>query len=185
MLSLGITFLLDAPCGDLTWIHDIDVDYAGADIVSDLLDRNRQLYPMKSFFFLDLADSTAPQTLTTILQKADASTTLILCRHLLFHLPPDDGRTVLSHLIHSGARWLLTSTYLRADDLAPSDDDDDSTSFVLANGFHVNLFRPPFCAPDPLRLYRDASYDQFLALFDLHAWAASSWGNDCHHRRSS
>ena len=84
---------------------------------------------------------------------------MILCRHLLFHLPVSDGRAVLRHLHGSGASYLLTSTYVRADDF--------DTSYVLANGHRTNLLRRPYCARDPSRLYLDAHADQYLGLWDL------------------
>ena len=72
----------------------------------------------------------------------------------------------------SGAKWLLTSTYLRADDA------DRKQGYVLASGetawealnstgHRTNLLRPPYCARDPLRLYLDAHPDQYLGLWDL------------------
>ena len=106
--------------------------------------------------------STAPAALRDALGLR-APSALVLCRHLLFHLPPTEGARVLHHLATSGARWLLTSTYLRADDLR------DKRDFVLANGHRTNLMLPPYCARDPERLYRDApdTPDQYLGLWDL------------------
>ena len=88
----------------------------------------------------------------------------MLCRHLLFHLPPRDGLAALRHIHASGARWLLTSTYLKADELATGGGD-----FVLASGHKTSLLKPPYCARDPERLYRDApdTPDQYLGLWDL------------------
>ena len=86
---------------------------------------------------------------------------MILCRHLLFHLPVRDGRAVLRHLHASSAAYLLTSTYVKADDF--------DTSYVLANGHRTNLLRRPYCARDPARLYLDAHADQYLGLWDLRA----------------
>ena len=86
---------------------------------------------------------------------------MILCRHLLFHLPVGDGRAVLRHLHASGAAYLLTSTYVRADDY--------DSSYILANGHRTNLLRRPYCARDPSRLYLDAHADQYLGLWELGA----------------
>ena len=86
---------------------------------------------------------------------------MILCRHLLFHLPVQDGRAVLRHLHASGASYLLTSTYVRADDF--------DTSYVLANGHRTNLLKRPYCARDADRLYLDAHADQYLGLWELGA----------------
>lgn len=153
--ELDIQLIVDAPCGDGTWLKTADlsaVKRLGVDVSS----RAVADYPYDALL-LDLVD---PRSMPEIRDKLDdPDRTLILCRHLLFHLPHEDGRAVLENLVQLGARWLLTSTYLRADD--------NRRHFVFADGHKINLFRPPFCAVDPIRLYRDAHPDQFLALFDL------------------
>ena len=166
--ELGLATVLDVPCGDMTWMARADLGrarYVGADIVRSVVEGNARDFghPRRTFLHLDVADgASAPAALRAAL-GGDADAALVLCRHLLFHLPPRDGEAVLDHLRASGARWLLTSTYLRADDLGTSDD------FVLASGHKTNLLRPPYCARDPERLYRDApdTDDQYLGLWDL------------------
>ncbi|KAJ1413735.1 hypothetical protein B484DRAFT_435109, partial [Ochromonadaceae sp. CCMP2298] len=84
---------------------------------------------------------------------------LILCRHLMLHLPPQDNLAVLAHLAASGARYALLTTYLRADE--------NRKDFVFGMGHLVNLLRSPYCLPDPLRLYGDYTGDMYLGLWDL------------------
>jgi hypothetical protein len=84
---------------------------------------------------------------------------LILCRHLMLHLPPADNLAVLHTLANSGARWALLTTFLRADE--------NQIEFVFGQGHHVNLLRAPYCLPDPLRLYGDYTRDMYLGLWDL------------------
>jgi len=155
--ELRIDLVIDAPCGDMTWMAAVDLtaDYVGVDVVADVVAKNAATYPSKTFVTLDVADPSSVETLQHLVRGR----TLILCRHLLFHLPHRDGRAVLKHLRASGARFLLTSTYVRADDFEPS--------YVLANGHRTNLLRRPYCARDPDRLYLDASADQYLGLWDL------------------
>lgn len=166
--ELGVARVLDVPCGDMTWMRDVDLgeaDYVGADIVVDVVSENARALasPRRSFIAVDVADAAAaiPALRAALGDRGPA--TLVLCRHLLFHLPPREGAGALATLAASGARWLLTSTYLRADDLA------GTGAFVLASGHRTNLLRPPYCARDPERLYRDApdTPDQYLGLWDL------------------
>lgn len=164
--ELGISVVLDAPCGDMTWMAAADLGaarYVGADIVADVVARNKAGHaaPARRFLELDVADAASVPALRA---AAAAGPALVLCRHLLFHLPPRDGLAALRHIHASGARWLLTSTYLKADELARGGGD-----FVLASGHKTSLLKPPYCARDPERLYRDApdTPDQYLGLWDL------------------
>ena len=54
-------------------------------------------------------------------------------------------------------KFLLMKTFLRADD--------NNREFALAQGNLVNLFRPPYCASDPVRLWRDDIFDSFVGLW--------------------
>ena len=159
--EFGIELLIDAPCGDMTWMASVDlrgVEYVGIDVVQSVIEKNRQEHPSLTFMALDVADETSVDQLRSLVR---GRRTLILCRHLLFHLPVPDGRAVLGHLFQSSASYLLTSTYVRADDF--------DTSYVLANGHRTNLLKRPYCARDPERLYLDAHADQYLGLWDLRA----------------
>lgn len=152
VIAGGIKTLVDAPCGDLTWIFDVTnlpEEYIGLDVSKDIIERNRLRFPQYSFDHVDLVDR--------VLQLDN--TTLILTRHLLFHLPLQDNLKLLNNLVESGAGYLLTSTYLEADE--------NLDSYVLANGHKINLLRPPYSLREPDLLFRDSSDDQYLGLWDL------------------
>ena len=154
-----IELLIDAPCGDMTWMSSVDLqgtEYVGIDVVQSVIDSNVKKHPSLTFMALDVADESSVDQLRSVVR---GRRTLILCRHLLFHLPVRDGRAVLRHLFQSSASYLLTSTYVRADDF--------DSSYILANGHRTNLLRRPYCARDPSRLYLDAHADQYLGLWDL------------------
>ena len=128
-----IELFIDAPCGDMTWMSSVDlrgVDYVGIDVVQSVIASNIEKHPSLSFMALDVADESSVDQLRSLVR---GRRTLILCRHLLFHLPVQDGRAVLRHLHASGASYLLTSTYVRADDY--------DSSYILANGHRTNLLR--------------------------------------------
>src|SRR5204863_8750839 len=64
--------ILDAPCGDFYWMKEValdDIDYIGADIVPEIIERDVEWYggPRRRFVLCDLVDDPLP--------KAD----LILC----------------------------------------------------------------------------------------------------------
>ena len=55
LATLNMKVVLDVPCGDFNWAKEIDwkpFHYIGADIVSDLVDRNRALYASDGVEFL-------------------------------------------------------------------------------------------------------------------------------------
>lgn len=150
--DLRIELLLDAPCGDKSWVGGASLpshtEYVGVDVTA----------ASAASIVLDLVDTQKVyEKLSPIVAHR---TTLVLCRHLLFHLPHSEGIQVIQNLKGTGARWLLTSTYLRAED--------NERDFVFADGHKTNLLKSPYCLDDPLELYRDAHPDQYLALFDLH-----------------
>ena len=141
----------------------------GIDVVQSVIASNIEKHPSLTFMALDVADPSSVDQLRSLVR---GRRTLILCRHLLFHLPVSDGRAVLRHLHSSSASYLLTSTYVKADDF--------DSSYVLANGHRTNLLKRPYCARDPSRLYLDAHADQYLGLWDL---AEGEVLGDCSDRR--
>ena len=103
--ELGARSLLDAPCGDGSWISDLDLGlcYTGVDIVPELIDdlRRRAEAAGISPTYL-LADITRDP-----LPRADA----ILCRDCLVHLSFANIAAAVANFGHSGAEWLITTTF--------------------------------------------------------------------------
>jgi hypothetical protein len=104
LTDLGVTSMLDLPCGDCHWIREIDlgpVRYHGADIVPALVEENRARWqaPHVSFSTLDLCKDPLP--------AAD----LLLCRDALVHLSDRDLRAALRNIKRSGIRYLLTTSF--------------------------------------------------------------------------
>ena len=136
--EFDLELIIDAPCGDMTWMPRVDLGraaYVGADIVPAVVAANRAAHADRSFLPLDIADASSSAILRDIVSDR-GNAALVLARHLLFHLPASDGRAVLQNVEASGARWLLTSTFVRADDAMDE--------YVLANGHRTNLLRPPY-----------------------------------------
>jgi hypothetical protein len=126
--------LLDIPCGDFYWMSQVElgVRYLGADIVEDLVERNRQLYAseQREFLHLDLVEQPLP--------RAD----VVLCRDCLVHLAFSDIFGSLRNIKASGSKYLLTTTFV----------DRDSNEYIPTGGWRpINLERPPFSFPAPLQ----------------------------------
>jgi hypothetical protein len=102
---LGATSLLDAPCGDATWIAraDLGVRRTGIDIVSDLVEALRERAARGEIFGdYHLADITRDA-----LPRADA----ILCRDCLVHFSFANIERAVDNFRRSGAAWLITTTF--------------------------------------------------------------------------
>jgi hypothetical protein len=151
--------LLDVPCGDFGWLSTVDlgVSYTGADIVPSLVEENERRYGGSStgrrFLKLDLTKDALP--------RAD----LVLCRDCLVHLSFENIGRAIDNIRVSGARYLLTTTFL---DHEVNGDIEDGDWRML------NLEREPFNLPPPVDVLvehceeGDGAYaDKALGLWEL------------------
>ena len=103
--KLGVTSLLDAPCGDAGWINraGLGVRYVGIDIVPELIDRlqgRATAGEIKGDYHLaDITDDALP--------RCDA----ILCRDCLVHLSFANIGRAVENFRQSGAIWLIATTF--------------------------------------------------------------------------
>jgi SAM-dependent methyltransferase len=102
----GVKTMLDIPCGDFNWFRDVlpklkqlGMYYIGADIVPDLIEKNKQRYPEAHF---EIADIT-----TSRLQQVD----MVLVRDLFGHLSNEQVQMALANLRSSKSRYLLATTF--------------------------------------------------------------------------
>lgn len=144
LAGLGIRTLLDAPCGDCHWILDAPPDldlYIGADIVPALVRRNAAELagPGREFRRLDITRDPLP--------RADA----ILCRDCLIHFSYRFIGRALANFRHSGARYLLTTTYSGL----PGNHD------ILSGQWRpLDLELPPFSLPRPVGRIVEKEYEE-------------------------
>jgi glycosyltransferase involved in cell wall biosynthesis len=106
--ELGVIHFLDVPCGDFNWMRYLDLSgicITGGDVVEDIVARNNDAYGNENRNFECLNIITGP------LPKAD----LIFCRDCLVHLNFADGLAALEQFRKSGAKWLLTTTFIDRD----------------------------------------------------------------------
>jgi SAM-dependent methyltransferase len=134
--EFGITSILDIPCGDFCWMSKVDltgVQYIGADIVEDLVQKNADTYNDRKLQFRHLNLVADP------LPKVD----LILCRDCLVHFPYEDIFPALRNIVKSGSKYFLTTTF-RAN---------TANRDVPVGGWRMlNLEIVPFQFPEPLWL---------------------------------
>ncbi len=132
--QLGTKVLLDAPCGDFTWMDHVDltgVEYIGGDIVRSIVESNRTDYAAarRSFVELDLTRDELP----------DAD--VLLCRDCLVHLSYANISRVLENVRRSRIRFILMTAFPgRGDNKDVEDGDWRPLDFEAA----------PFSFPAPL-----------------------------------
>jgi hypothetical protein len=154
--DLGVTNLLDAPCGDFAWMSEVALPverYVGVDVVAELIALLRRTHGSARRDFL-VRDITADR-----LPRAD----LIFCRDCLVHFSFADIFRTLAAFRRSQSRYLLTTTF-------PGRTHNDN----IATGAWrpINLECPPFCFPPPLTVVLDGCplpdyADKSLALWRL------------------
>jgi len=138
--EFGVKTMIDAPCGDFFWMQHTELgveQYLGIDIVQELIARGQKQFGGKNRQFLCL------NIIEDVLPAAD----LILCRDCLVHLSFSQARKALQNFQRSGARYVLTTTFTGRDrnvDLVGKD--------IWRT---LNLERPPFNLPKPLRLIEE------------------------------
>ena len=142
--GLGVKTLLDIPCGDFHWMHEVDlgdVNYLGADIVKPLVETNTKKYASKSvkFCHMDLIKDELP--------KVD----LIFCRDCLVHLSFDDILKALNNVVKSGSTYLLTTTFTECK---------RNENIVTGRWRMLNLNLEPFKLPPPLSIMNEESKEK-------------------------
>lgn len=136
---LGVRSILDLPCGDWQWMAKVPlegIDYAGGDLLTEVVEANRERYggPGRRFLQLDLMRSPLP------------SADLILCRDCLVHLSFEDIGAAIANLERSNITWLLTTTF-------PGER--ENADIVTGDWRPLNLEAPPFRFPPPVELLNE------------------------------
>ena len=139
LANFDVRTMLDIPCGDFHWMRNVrleKIDYTGADIVGELIERNTQGYESDSIHFrnLDLIKDRLP------------AVDLILCRDCLVHLSFKDLWSALLNVCSSGAIYLLATTFTRRT---------ENQDIVTGHWRRLNLQVAPFMLPPPLAILNE------------------------------
>ena len=147
--------MLDIPCGDYNWMKtlDLEIDYLGADIVSELVKLDQKKYASRNrkFVVMDLLHDPIPRV------------DLILCRDCLVHFSHANIMTALGNIKASGSKYLLTTTFPRRP---------QNPNIVTGEWRPINLMISPFHFPAPLELVDDSYdspnyFDKYLGLWKI------------------
>lgn len=153
---LHVATMLDLPCGDFGWMHEVhlgNVAYIGADIVPDIVERNRRTWgnALRRFHVVDITSDPLPRV------------DLVFCRDCLVHLSNAHVWKAVENVRASRSTWLLTTTFPAH---AQDDDIEDGDWRPL------NLERPPFNFPAPFTLLNEgcSEHDNAFADKSLGLW---------------
>jgi hypothetical protein len=137
--DFGIHTILDIPCGDFHWMKQVSlesINYTGADIVADLIQKNKQKYEKENIQFCKL------NLIKDRLPKVD----LILCRDCLVHLSFKDAFGALQNICASESIYLLATTFTGR----------QHNHDIATGQWHaVNLEIAPFTLPRPLKIINE------------------------------
>lgn len=130
----NVTSMFDAPCGDFSWMSQINFpdnfSYTGGDIVEYMIQDNQQRYPNRHFVMFDITRDPIPKT------------ELLFCRDCLFHFSWEDVQRAFDNIARGGARWVMTTSYMPGH---------SRNSRISTGEFSpYRLERAPFHMPDPV-----------------------------------
>ena len=130
----NITSMIDAPCGDYSWMSVTDLpsiqEYVGGDIVEFLIKANQEKYPNHKFKQIDLTQD--------ILPNVD----LLFCRDCLLHLSFEDIDKVFKNISRSNIKYVLLSNWY--------EDAENSRNIQTGEARYLNFLESPFNFTQPI-----------------------------------
>ena len=130
----NITSMIDAPCGDYSWMSVTDLpsiqEYIGGDIVEFLIEANQQKYPNYVFKQIDITQDTLPDV------------DLLFCRDCLLHLNFKDIDSVFKNISCSNVKYVLLSNWY--------EDDENSRDIQTGEARYINFLESPFNFAQPI-----------------------------------
>jgi hypothetical protein len=158
----GIKSIIDAPCGDLTWMQTLfpffdehGVKYTGLDIVPSVIESNTRNFTSYKFKLHDLANDT--------MSTAD----LIFSREALQHMNAAEVIKTLDKINKSGSKYLLMTHYFAGTK------EENLRTLKDGNANIVNFLLEPYNLVAPIALFTDGHIDrnnptmEYLALWEL------------------
>jgi hypothetical protein len=135
LIKHNITSMLDAPCGDFSWMNLVNFQkgfkYIGGDIVNFMVEENQSKYPDREFRVFDLTSNALPDV------------DLLFCRDCLFHLSEDDIKKVFDNVLFSSVKYIMTTSYIESTGY--------SNQNIQTGAFRpINLEKEPFNLPAPI-----------------------------------
>ena len=144
LIKHEIRSMLDAPCGDHSWMSLVEFPagfrYIGGDIVEFMVKENQAKWPDRDFKVFDLTCDTIPDV------------DLLFCRDCLFHLSEADIFKVFDKVLQSNVKYIMTTSYIAG----KSDNRDIKTGDFRP----INLEEHPFNLPVPIDFLDDGLVDR-------------------------
>lgn len=137
--DLGVSTILDAPCGDFHWMQRVElneIEYIGADIVNELIESNIKKYAKPRIRFQKL------NLITDNLPKVD----LIFTRDCLVHLSFKEIFEFLKNLCISQSEYFLTTTFTERN---------NNYDIPTGEWRTLNLQIAPFFLPPPIKIINE------------------------------
>ena len=135
LIKHNITSMLDAPCGDFSWMSLVEFPpkfrYLGGDIVNFMVEDNQSKYPNQEFRVFDLTTDKLPNV------------DVLFCRDCLFHLSEDDIKKVFDNVLASNVKYIMTTSYIES--IRYSNQNIQTGAFR-----EINLEKEPFNLPAPI-----------------------------------
>jgi len=146
-----INSVLDMPCGDFLWFHEIikdkNIRYVGIDIVEELIQANNVKYQNNNFGFIndDIVNFNTSD-------KFD----LILIRDLFIHIQNSDIIQIIKNIQKMNFSYVALNSY------------NNKVNHDVIVGKHrkVNLLVEPFNLGKPLEYFKDYENDKFIFLYE-------------------
>jgi hypothetical protein len=130
----NIQSMLDAPCGDYSWMSVTSLPsvkkYIGGDIAEFLIKKNQQKYPAIQFINFDL----------TMNQLPDVD--LLFCRDCLLHLDFDNIKKIFENISRSNVKFVLLSNWY--------EDAENSRDIQPGESRYLNFLENPFNFAPPI-----------------------------------
>ena len=146
--------VLDAPCGDFNWIKTIindEIKYLGGDIVSDLIEKNKNKYNSDNINFVKL----------DITRDKIPDSNLMICRDCLIHLSFESINSFFKNFLRSNIDYLLLTSYELKDNKKEFINLD-----ILDGDFReINLSKKPFNFPEPIKKIKDKDIESIHSGF--------------------
>lgn len=138
--DLQVQSILDLPCGDFNWIHEVvstnNLDYIGGDIVDELVDEDNRLYRSASVRFekIDLVKDALP------------SADILFCRDCLVHLSNDAVSSALTNIKNGSFKYVAMTSFVNR--VRNSD-------IRTGKWRPLNMTVPPFSLPQPIAVINE------------------------------
>ena len=136
LARFSIATIYDAPCGDFNWmrycIENSNLQYTGADIVSELIQQNRKQFQSDRIKFV----------VRDIVTEPFPSVDLWLCRDCFAHLSFVDIYKSLENFCSSRTKYILTTNFIN------HEGGFDNVDIRSGDYRPIDLFSDPFYFPN-------------------------------------